>query len=99
MLARHYAPSKPLRIIDDWSLAANGPAVGVLTLRPITDPGQYGRVEILSTSGSLVEAAANFFAALRRLDASEVETILADRFPNHGLGRAMNDRLERAARQ
>jgi L-threonylcarbamoyladenylate synthase len=34
---------------------------------------------------------------LRALDASDVEVILAERFPDEGLGRAINDRLRRAA--
>ncbi len=51
----------------------------------------------LSPSGDLVEAAANLFAALRELDASGAETIAVTPVPAHGLGEAINDRLERAA--
>ena len=45
----------------------------------------------------LVEAATAFFAALRRLDALRLDRIYATPFPPHGLGRALNDRLTRAA--
>jgi len=51
----------------------------------------------LSPSGDLVEAAANLFAYLRRLDAEGVRAIAVAPVPEHGLGAAINDRLERAA--
>jgi L-threonylcarbamoyladenylate synthase len=43
------------------------------------------------------EAAQHLFSAMRYLDNSEVDLILAEVFPNEGLGRAINDRLQRAA--
>jgi len=43
------------------------------------------------------EAAANLFAAMRRLDDGAVSQIVAVRVPEHGLGLAINDRLTRAA--
>ena len=51
----------------------------------------------LSQRGDLVEAAANFFAALRALDEAGVETIAVMPIPAHGLGEAINDRLKRAS--
>jgi L-threonylcarbamoyladenylate synthase len=51
----------------------------------------------LSPSGDLVEAAANLFAYLRRLDAEGFESIAVAPVPEHGLGAAINDRLARAA--
>ena len=50
----------------------------------------------LSRRGDLVEAAANFFAALRTLDEAGVESIAVMPIPDHGLGEAINDRLKRA---
>jgi L-threonylcarbamoyladenylate synthase len=52
---------------------------------------------VLSPRGDLSEAARNLFAALRALDTSEADMILAEVFPDEGLGRAINDRLRRAA--
>ena len=97
MLSRHYAPATPLQIVEDWSDGPAGANVGVLTFSSPPATGRYARVEVLSEAGSLTEAAAEFFAALRRLDASGVERIVANRFPDQGLGRALNDRLKRAA--
>ncbi|MEX2286183.1 MAG: L-threonylcarbamoyladenylate synthase [Planctomycetaceae bacterium] len=59
--------------------------------------GAFAAIEVLSPAGDLREAAANFFAALRRLDALGLDAIVAVPFPNEGLGRALNDRLQRAA--
>jgi L-threonylcarbamoyladenylate synthase len=51
---------------------------------------------VLSPKGDLGEAAKKLFAALRDLDNRGYDYILAERFPDVGLGRAINDRLERA---
>lgn len=53
--------------------------------------------EILSPKKNIDEAARNLFSAMRRLDESEAEIILAEVFPDKGLGRAINDRLKRAS--
>ncbi|HRN37621.1 MAG TPA: Sua5 family C-terminal domain-containing protein, partial [Flavobacteriales bacterium] len=54
-------------------------------------------LEVLSPQGDLAEAARHLFAALRRLDAGAAELIVAEIFPQEGLGAAINDRLKRAA--
>jgi len=86
-LASHYAPSKPLRLNatsagDDEYLIGFGSVAGDSSLSP---------------SGDLVEAAANLFDLLHRADASEKPKIAVAPVPNDGLGRAINDRLGRAA--
>lgn len=104
MLARHYAPHTPLAIHeagdDEFEFVETraGHRVGRLAFRPLASTTGYAAVEILSPTGDLREAAANFFAALRRLDALGLDRIVADHFPDEGLGRALNDRLRRAAR-
>ncbi|MEQ9674856.1 MAG: Sua5 family C-terminal domain-containing protein, partial [Roseovarius indicus] len=50
----------------------------------------------LSPSGDLTEAAANLFAHLHALDAKGAP-IAVSPIPETGLGRAINDRLRRAA--
>jgi len=59
--------------------------------------GAPGSVLNLSAGGDLTEAAANLFAYLRRLDAPGVVAIAVMPIPETGLGRAINDRLQRAA--
>ena len=51
----------------------------------------------LSPSGDLVEAAANLFDHLHQLDATDATTIAVAPIPAQGLGRAILDRLSRAA--
>lgn len=60
----------------------------------------FGAVEgdlNLSPTGSLTEAAANLFPYLHRLDALNATMIAVAPIPETGLGRAINDRLRRAA--
>jgi L-threonylcarbamoyladenylate synthase len=45
----------------------------------------------------MAEAAKNLFLALRKLDKLPIDTILAEYAPDEGLGKAINDRLKRAA--
>ncbi len=51
----------------------------------------------LSETGDLVEAAANLFHHLHALDATGAAGIAVAPIPERGLGRAINDRLRRAA--
>lgn len=64
--------------------------------RPKRLPGVVA-VEVLSPAGDLREAAARLFAALHRLEAAGVDVIIAERVPERGLGRAIMNRLSRAA--
>jgi L-threonylcarbamoyladenylate synthase len=84
-------------LAPETSTAERRGPVGWLAFReaPLASPGDV--VEILSANGDLREAASRVFAALRRLDASGVVRIEAERAPEIGLGRAINDRLFRAA--
>lgn len=97
-LPQHYAPRTPLRVIDtiDEISPAERSRVGLLAWGPI-DNGGFAEVRNLSPSQSLTEAAVHFFSYLRELDASGIPSIIALRLPEEGLGRAINDRLSRAA--
>lgn len=88
-LASHYAPRASLR------LDADAPHEGELWLG--FGPGPVG--ESLSVTGDLAEAAARLFDRLRAVDARAApgQTIAVARIPETGLGRAINDRLRRAA--
>jgi L-threonylcarbamoyladenylate synthase len=97
MSSRHYAPRTRLVLVDNLSEGPRGARVGALTLRGVTDGAAYGLVEVLSLAGDLREAASKLFAALRRLDAAQLDCIAVERVPETGLGAAINDRLRRAA--
>jgi L-threonylcarbamoyladenylate synthase len=91
-LASHYAPDLPLRLA---AMTAR-PGEALLAFGDAPPPG-FAEVLFLSQSGDLVEAAANLFAMLRRLDRPEFAGIAVMPIPKAGLGRAINDRLRRAA--
>jgi L-threonylcarbamoyladenylate synthase len=97
-LAHHYAPRKPLRRIGSVAEIPPGVRAGVLAFGSDLGPVAETVTENLSMHGDLREAAANFFRALRTLDDdSRVEIIYALPVPAHGLGLAINERLERAS--
>lgn len=87
MLSSHYAPQGQMRLDATEAapgevLLGFGPVAGDLTL---------------SASGDLHEAAARLFACLHQLDAMKADRIAVAPIPETGLGRAINDRLRRAA--
>ncbi|QAA75781.1 MAG: Threonylcarbamoyl-AMP synthase [Candidatus Bipolaricaulis sibiricus] len=99
-LARHYVPATPLFLLErgpipDGSEALERQACGFLAFREAWTG--FGRVEVLSPSGDLVEAGARFFATIHRLDRVGLSAIVAEPVPEEGLGVAMMDRLRRAA--
>jgi len=102
-LPRHYAPRTALALRagetdSNWDdQLGSSVRVGLLAFCPGDQTSRFAQVEVLSHTGDLREAAANFFEALRRLDAAGLDLIVADVFPEVGLGRALNDRLRRAA--
>ncbi len=86
----HYAPSTDLRLNADAPLSGEG----WLGFGPDTHAAPTRN---LSPSRDLHEAAANLFAMLRELDTFGVNKVAVARIPETGLGRAINDRLRRAA--
>ncbi|MBD3679727.1 MAG: threonylcarbamoyl-AMP synthase [Rhodobacteraceae bacterium] len=86
-LASHYAPDALMRL--DAEKAQEGEV--------LLGFGALEGALNLSASGDLVEAAANLFHHLRALDSMGTGRIAVAPIPDHGLGRAINDRLRRAA--
>lgn len=97
----HYAPRTPLRLLENGADPRAGlhpgKRTGLLGFGNAPVPGGFARAENLSPSGALPEAAANLFAALHRLDDAGLDEILAVTVPEQGLGRAINERLRKAA--
>jgi len=96
-LEKHYATRTPLRVLP--GPAGRAPEgvgrVGLLAWRAAAPEG-YAAAEVLAPDGSPETAAANLFAALRRLDAAGLDLILAEPCDEAGLGHAIMDRLRRA---
>ncbi len=91
MLKSHYAPNASLRL--DADKVEEGEALLAFG-KPLSG---VGIIENLSESENMEEAAANLFRMLRLLDAVKPKAIAVMKIPNHGLGIAINDRLQRAA--
>lgn len=102
-LASHYAPRKPFQVGDLKflvpKLIQEGKAFGVLSFSSHFPTLPRERQFVLSPSQDLQEAAQRLFMGMRLLDESDADLILAEYVPEVGLGRAINDRLKRAAAQ
>jgi L-threonylcarbamoyladenylate synthase len=94
-LRSHYAPGKPLVVgdIDNLLSKYSGRHIAVISF---TKQYDVDACRVLSPAGDLHEAASKLFSTLRELDRSDAEIILAEVFPEDGIGMAINDRLSRA---
>ncbi len=94
-LASHYAPTLPVRL----NAVAAMPDEAMLAFGPSPDDAEL--FYQLSAGEDVIEAAARLFDGLRWLDAEGqrrgLHGIAAMPVPEAGLGRAINDRLRRAA--
>ncbi len=100
-LLSHYAPRKPFYLIskENWAtnplfLEKKRGFIAFQNLYPSINPTD--KTILLSPKGDFNEAAQHLFAAMRTLDESDVEVIIAELLPEQDLGRAVNDRLRRA---
>lgn len=98
-LKSHYAPRKKIVLgsIDENLKKYQAQDVAIIAFQKERDRALARHQIILSPSGNLEEAAHHLFSALRELDKKDISVILAEHVPNIGLGRAINDRLNRAA--
>ncbi len=105
MLARHYAPATPFRLLDSPDTFTPQPdkRYALLSYRGqekdgYIDLADWEEVAVLSPgSGKMPEAAIRLFYLLRQLDDSGVDEIVCEPIPERGLGVAIMDRLRRAA--
>lgn len=97
-LKSHYAPHIPLWVgdIDSLMQVHHGKKITVISFSKRYNYPEPAFQFVLSPSADLHEAARNLFNVLRQIDTLESDIILVERFPEAGLGRAINDRLQRA---
>lgn len=88
----HYSPGIPLRmnIINP----KNNEAFIVIKKRKIKLKNYF----YLTTRNNLNEAAKNLYSCLRKIKNKGYKSIAVEKISNKGLGRAINDRLQRASR-
>jgi L-threonylcarbamoyladenylate synthase len=102
MLSRHYAPKTNTYLTDNASElipSFSGKKIGLLLFKDKIKSAENILQEVLSKKGNLAEAAKKLYATMHRLDKSSLDVIIAERFPNKGLGKSINDRLERAIKK
>ncbi|MCX7023184.1 MAG: L-threonylcarbamoyladenylate synthase [Spirochaetes bacterium] len=104
-LPHHYAPRSTLHLVPLGGLARAKPASGAAAIffsnatrrNSGAAAGLFAVTRCLSPSGDTVEAAAALFDLLHEMDAFAYTEIWAERVPDEGIGRAVNDRLYKAS--
>lgn len=104
-LDKHYSPKADMLLYNgiDFKHKINQLSnsdvskIGLLVFGDFETKLPFAKVLNLSVNESMTEAATNLYAFMRQLDSLEINTILAMRMPTEGIGRAINDRLERAS--
>ena len=97
-LKSHYATHTPLYLGNINTLLSQfaGKKIIIINFKQHHPSLPDNQQLILSKAGSMEEAAKNLFRVLRKVDTMNADVILAELLPDEGLGKAVNDRLERA---
>ena len=100
MLEKHYAPLTQTyltsNVVDEVKNHA-GKRIGLLVFKDDLNDNAITTQIILSPKGDMAEAASKLYNAMHDLDHQNLDVIIAERFPDFGLGKSINDRLQRAA--
>ncbi len=99
MLKSHYAPRKPLlldRVAENLEQYRTQ-RIGFIAFDQMRVHPAIQQQIVLAPDGETRTAAQHLFAALRTLDNADIDLIIAETMPDSGLGKAINDRLRRAA--
>ena len=102
MLSRHYAPSTETFLTQDVKemvLSHPNKKIGLLIFQESPISQHVAHTEVLSQKGDLNDAARNLYAAMHRLDHLDLDVIIAEKLPEEGLGKSINDRLKRAVKK
>ena len=100
MSAAHYSPHTSMILTDniDEEIEHNkNRQLGVITYNEYVASVWKGQQILLSENDDLQDAAKALYAAMHVMDARGYDVIIARRFPDAGIGLALNDRLQRAA--
>lgn len=100
MTHSHYSPGCPVVLMEGRSFPSEGYRLGdriICFKDPLEDVPEENQI-VLSARGDVREAASHLFKALHDASRHKPRVIWAECVPNEGVGRAINDRLRRAAR-
>ncbi|WP_299098592.1 L-threonylcarbamoyladenylate synthase [uncultured Winogradskyella sp.] len=101
MLARHYAPKTKTVLTDNIPKALKqykNLRIGLLVFDTEFKNDAIKTQIVLSKTGNLKESASKLYDALHQLDTFDLDIIIAEKFPDNGLGKSINDRLNRATK-
>jgi L-threonylcarbamoyladenylate synthase len=96
---RHYSPHTPCVIRGTLDPALYPKRTSLIAFGEVDFARcefDYIDVRVLSRTGDLTEVSAKLFAALRSLDGLQLDLIVIDQCPPHGIGSALMDRIRRA---
>lgn len=100
MLDKHYSPLTTTilttNIIDEIQ-KHQLQKIGLLTYNSSFKTDSISAEIILSKNSNLEEASSKLYDALHELDHQKLDIIIVEKLPDFGLGKSMNDRLQRAA--
>ena len=100
MLSKHYSPlTKTILTINIVNEIKKHPnkKIGVLAFNSTYKNNLITSEIILSKTSNLKEAASKLYNALHELDQQNLDIIIVEKMSDFGLGKSMNDRLERAS--
>jgi L-threonylcarbamoyladenylate synthase len=111
MLKKHYSPTAKLILVEEeneemtkkiWELALQyknyGNKIGIIACKENLEKYPGFIVKNIGESQDLDSCAHNLYAQLRALDEQKCDIIISENLANKGLGRAIMDRLRRAAK-
>jgi L-threonylcarbamoyladenylate synthase len=96
MVEHHYAPKTPFFFFDETCIDYSEKNNGFIFFKDQNHTIDDSNKIILSKSGDLKEAAANLYDAIIEMDKREFTALFIERLPDFGLGKTMNDRLNRS---
>ena len=100
MSPMHYAPRTRFQIVDCISnFIIQNPTlnIGVLTLgKTVIEQSNTTCIQ-LSITADLEEASANLYKSMYALDGMNLDSIIIEKFPEIGIGKSLNDRIQRAS--
>jgi L-threonylcarbamoyladenylate synthase len=100
MLDKHYSPlTRTILTTDVLSELEKHPnkKIGVLAFNATSKSDKITSEIILSETSNLQQAASKLYDSLHQLDHLNLDVIIVEKMPDFGLGKSMNDRLQRAS--
>jgi L-threonylcarbamoyladenylate synthase len=100
MLLKHYSPRTPCQMVIDVKAILNkktGIKIGCILFNSQLPESVVHAQQTLSHAGDLVEAASRLYACLHWMDQQGLDLIILEKVPDLGLGKSINDRLQRAS--